>query len=137
MAEVLTWLWETVYERAKGFKEYKWQVEMTVPAGAKISIFVRPPPNEVWLEYGYKFDPEALDIFKFSHYHDGREMYRDLVIGETELDLPYTKPDITVDEFVVYLENMDTVARKIKMLAIYRRCPRKIYEELYAKAVEK
>jgi len=136
MAEVLTWLWETVYERAKGFREYKWQLEMTVPAGTTVTASVRPPPNEVWIEYGYDFDPEVLDKFEFSHYHDGREMYRDLLLGETELNLPYTKPDITVDEFVVYVKNTDTVDRKIKILAHYRRVPRKIYEELYAKAVK-
>jgi len=137
MAEVLTWLWETVYERAKGFREYKWQLEMTVPAGMTVTASVRPPPNEVWIEYGYDFDVEALDIFEFCHYHDGREMYKDMRLGEKELTLMYTKPDITVDEFVVYIKNTDTVDRWIKLLAHYRRVPRKVYERLFQEALRR
>jgi hypothetical protein len=138
MSEVLTWLWETVYERAKGFREYKWQAEVTVPANTKVSISLYPDPKEVWIEYGYELDVDVLDVFEFSHYHDGREMYRDLRIGEKELSLPYTKPELTENEAVVYVKNTDTVsAHTIKILAKYRIIPRKMYAELYAKAVSR
>jgi len=129
--EIPVWLYEAVWERVKGFREYKWQVSMTVPAGSTVDVVVRTPPDEVWLEYGYEFEPEVLDMFEFSHYHDGREIYRDLLLGESELSLPYTKPEMTVDSFVVYVKNTDTVNRSIKLLAYYRRFPKRIYETLY------
>jgi len=134
--QIPVWLYEAVWERAKGFREYKWQVSMTVPAGSTVDVVIRTPTDEVWLEYGYEFEPEALDIFEFSHYHDGREIYRDLLLGESELSLPYTKPEMTVDSFVVYVKNTDTVNRKIKILAYYRRFPKRIYEQLYEQVVK-
>jgi len=135
MAEVLTWLFETVYERVMGFRNYIWQAIMTIPADTKVRIDLYVPKVEIWIEYGYKFEVDALDVFEFTHYHDGREMYRDLLIGESELDLPYTKPDLAENIAVIYLKNTDTVsAHKIKCLARYRIIPRKMYEELKEKA---
>jgi hypothetical protein len=134
--EVLTWLYETVYERAKGFREYTWQVEMVIPAGSKVNVALMPNPDEVWIEYGYRFDVDEFNVIRFTHYHDGREMYRDLFIGEKEVDLPYTKPEVTENECVVYVENTDTLSdHKVRLTAKYRIIPRKMYAELYQKAV--
>jgi len=134
--EIPVWLYEAVWERVKGFREYKWQFSMTVPAGSTVDVAIYTPPDEVWLEYGYEFEPEVLDMFEFSHYHDGSEIYRDLLLGESELSLPYTKPEVTVESFVVYLKNKDTVDRNVKVLAYYRRVPQRIYEQLYTEIVK-
>jgi len=135
--QILGWLLETIFEKKYGFHDYKWVVEVTVPAGATIRVDLVIPPNEVWLERGYELKVDALGVFELSHHHDGRFQFEDLVIDEPCLSLPYSKFELVENVCSVWIKNTDTVnPHTIFMIAHYRTVPRGIYEKIFAKIEE-
>jgi len=132
MVYPLPYLYEHVFEKKHGFHDYTWSVSVTVPPTAKITIHLYTPVSEVWIEKGYEFEVDVLNKFKVWHYHDGTPQFEELLIGESELSLYYTKFEIVEDFATIVVENTDTTAsHDFKCLARYRRIPREFYEKIY------
>jgi len=127
---ILTYLYEAAYEKKHGYHDYKWIVRITVPAGVTIRVDMYIPKDEVWMEKGYDLDVEVLDKFKLWHYHDGRPQFEELLITETCLSLPYTKPEIVETLATIYIKNEDTVDRWIECVGHYRVIPRLEWEKV-------
>jgi len=126
------WLRETVYESKWGMHEYHWRVKVVVPAKTTITVNLMPPEGEVWLESGYEFDTDALDLMKFSHWHDGRVQYKDMLVTENALSLPYVKHELVRTVATVQLENTDELDHWIECVASYRVIPRDLFMRVYA-----
>ncbi|MEM4976178.1 MAG: hypothetical protein QXT64_02515 [Desulfurococcaceae archaeon] len=124
------WLTEAIWEKKRGFKELLWELTMTIPAGQTITARVFVPQEEVWFERGYEFEPDALNVLRFSHWHDGLPQMMNILLTESILSWRYTKPEIVRSSFVVQITNEDTVDHAIHVKGLYRSIPREEFNKL-------
>ena len=125
----MSWIKETVAERVSGAQDYKWAIEVTIPANQTLIVDLVLPSYWVWFERGYRFDVDQLDILKVTHFHDERLMFENLVIGAETLDLPYTKWEVVEKNARVVIVNEDDVDHWIKVVAFYRAVPRHVFNQ--------
>ncbi|MEM3988648.1 MAG: hypothetical protein QXZ22_08665 [Sulfolobales archaeon] len=130
MSFIPLWLTEAIWEKKRMFKDFLWELTLIVPAGQTIVARVVLPQDEVWFEKGYEFEPDALNVFRFSHWHDGLPQMIDILLTESILSWRYTKPEIVKSSFVVQIKNEDTVDHKIHVKGLYRSIPREEFNKL-------
>lgn len=137
MSFVPPWLGESIWQKARGFRDLLWEITLVVPAGATVSARVFVPKEEVWLERGYEFEPDALNVLRFSHWHDGRPQMIDILLTESILSWRYTQFEIVKDNFVVQVKNEDSSAdHVIHVKGLYRSIPRSVFDELSSRVVK-
>ena len=127
----LTYIKDEVYQKKHGWHDYAWWVEVTVPAKTKITICMYPSLHEVWREKGYEFEPDALDVFKITHRHDGRLQFKDLLITESLLSWRYTQPEYVENIAEIEIENIDDADHTIRVIGLYRAIPRDFYQKIW------
>ncbi|MEM4469066.1 MAG: hypothetical protein QXS32_08390 [Candidatus Nezhaarchaeales archaeon] len=132
MAVPVQWIREAIFEKKHGMHDYTWWCEVVIPANTEVGVVLQVPSDEVWLESGYEFEPEELDKFQVSHYHDGRPQFRDLLISESTLSLYYVKHEVVEKVATVYIKNNDATRNlRFRMIARYRVIPRELYVKTY------
>jgi hypothetical protein len=121
---------QALLERKYDIKDSIWELSLTVPANTTIYAKVNVPKEVVYFERGYEFDVDKLGVLKFTHYHDGRLIMKDITIDESVLSWRYTRPEICVNYFEVYVTNTDTVDHTVKVVGLYKAIPRDLYEKV-------
>lgn len=129
-----SWLSEVVYERKYGYKDLLWELDLEVPAKVSIVANVVVPKREVWYENGYEFEPDALNVFRVSHWHDGRLIMNNILLTESILSWRYTKPEIVTSSFTVLVTNIDSNPHFVHVKGLYRSIPRDEFNKI-ARAV--
>jgi hypothetical protein len=119
-------IYQAIAERRLDIKDQIWQLELTVPAGATIYAKIDVPKDIVFLELGYEFEPDALDVLTFTHYHDGRLLMQGIKVSDSVLSFRYTRPEICAYYYEVILTNLDTADHYIKTIGLYKAIPREL-----------
>jgi hypothetical protein len=118
-------IWQAILERRLDIRDSIWQLELTVPAGATVTATLKVPDDWVFFELGYEFEVDKLDVLKFTHWHDGREIVRDIMLSESVLSFRYTRPELCLKSFTVQITNIDSLNdHKVRTLGLYKAVPR-------------
>jgi len=117
----------------RGYHEYLVRIDLTIPAGTTLTLEFAPPADEVWFKEDYKFKVDKLDVIKMSYYADGEVIFKDLLIGENELEMPNLET-LTVRNAVIVIENTDTVDHTGSILEKYLVIPKSEFDKLVREA---
>jgi len=123
---------KAIYKWKTRYREYFVKVTTPIPAGATITATFRPPEDEVWFKEEYRFLVDELDVIRVSYYSDGMAIFKDLVLGETEVTAPIKDiATLTVREAVFSVTNLDSINdHEATVMEKYMVIPKDEYEEL-------
>ena len=123
---------KAIYKWKTRYREYFVKVTTPIPAGATITATFRPPEDEVWFKEEYRFLVDELDVIRVSYYSDGMAIFKDLVLGETEVTAPIKDiATLTVREAVISMTNLDSVSdHEATVMEKYMVIPKDEYEKL-------
>jgi len=130
--QLMTDLIKAIYKWKTRYREYFVKVTTPIPAGATITATFRPPEDEVWFKEEYRFLVDELDVIRVSYYSDGMAIFKDLVLGETEVTAPIKDiATLTVREAVISMTNLDSVSdHEATVMEKYMVIPKDEYEKL-------
>ncbi len=123
-------LYQAMLERKYDIKDAIWEVSLPIPAGQTVYARIEVPRDIVYFERGYEFIVDKLGVMQFTHYHDGRLIMKDITLDDTMLTFRYTRPEVCVNYFEVFIKNNDTVYHTCKTLGLYKAVPRTLFERV-------
>ena len=123
-------IYQALLERKYDIKDSIWELSLLIPANTTVYAKIDVPKEVVYFERGYEFDVDKLSVLRFTHYHDGRLIMKDITLDESVLSWRYTRPEICVNYFEVFVTNIDTVDHSVKVVGLYKAIPRELYEKV-------
>jgi len=123
-------IYQALLERKYDIKDSIWELSLLIPANTTVYAKIDVPKETVYFERGYEFDVDKLSVLRFTHYHDGRLIMKDITLDESVLSWRYTRPEICVNYFEVFVTNIDTVDHSVKVVGLYKAIPRELYEKV-------
>jgi len=123
---------KAIYKWKTRYREYFTKSSMLIPADATITTTLRPPEDEVWFIEEYRFLVDELDVIRVSYYSDGMAIFKDLVLGETEVTSPFKDiATLTIRESLFSATNLDTTNdHELTILKKYMVIPKDEFERL-------
>jgi hypothetical protein len=123
-------VYQALLERKYDIKDLIWELSLIIPANTTVYARIDIPKEIVYFERGYEFDVDKLGVLRFTHYHDGRLIMKDITLDESVLSWRYTRPEICVNYFEVFVTNTDSVDRYVKVVGLYKAIPRELYDRV-------
>ena len=123
---------KAIYKWKTRYREYFVKITTPIPANATITATFRPPEDEVWFKEEYRFLVDELDVIRLSYFADGMAIFRNMILGETEVTAPIRDiATLTVREAVISVTNLDSVNdHEITVLEKYMVIPKDEFEKL-------